>query len=260
MRGGGGAIGHGGILAAPGRARTPLLAAMSDRVLGLIGGISWESTAHYYRALNEGVREARGAPHAAELRLHSFDFARISALQHAGRWDELAVLMADAARGLAAAGAGAVMICANTMHKLVDAVETGGGLPVLHIATPTAAAARAAGCRRLLFLGTAFAMEQPFLLDRLRAEGLEVFVPEAADRAEVHRVIFEELVAGRVLPSSREALRGVIEHGVAAGAEGVILGCTELMMIVRDEDSAVPLFDTMALHAAAGVAWLLGED
>ena len=203
---------------------------MSDRVLGLIGGISWESTAHYYRALNEGVREARGAPHAAELRLHSFDFATISALQHAGRWD-----------------------------KLVEAVETGGGLPVLHIATPTAAAARAAGCRRLLFLGTAFAMEQPFLLDRLRAEGLEVFVPEAADRAEVHRVIFEELVAGRVLETSREALRGVIARGVAAGADGVILGCTELMMIVRDEDSAVPLFDTMALHAAAGVAWLLDE-
>lgn len=114
-------------------------------------------------------------------------------------------------------------------------------------------------CRRLLFLGTAFAMEQPFLLDRLRAEGLEVFVPDAGDRAEVHRIIFEELVAGRVLESSREALRGVIARGVAAGAEGVILGCTELMMIVRDGDSAVPLFDTMALHAAAGVAWLLGE-
>ncbi|MFO0394269.1 MAG: aspartate/glutamate racemase family protein, partial [Lysobacteraceae bacterium] len=162
---------------------------MSDRVLGLIGGISWESTAHYYRALNEGVRVARGAPHAAELRLHSCDFATISALQHAGRWDELAVLMADAARGLAAAGAG--RSGANPRHQLVDAVAAGGGLPGLHSATPTAAAARAAGCRRLLFLGTAFAMEQPFLLDRLRAEGLEVFVPEAADRAEVHRVIFE---------------------------------------------------------------------
>jgi aspartate racemase len=134
-----------------------------------------------------------------------------------------------------------------------------GGLPLLHIATPTAVAAGRSGVRRLLFLGTAFAMEQPFLLDRLRAEGLDVFVPEPADRAAVHRIIFAELVAGQVREPSRTVLRAVIARGVAAGAEGVILGCTELMMIVRESDSTVPLFDTMALHAQAGVDWLLAR-
>lgn len=224
------------------------------KTLGLIGGMSWESSAHYYRLINQGVRAARGPTASAKCLLWSFDFSEIEALQRAGDWDRLEALMIDAAQRLAGAGAEALVICTNTMHRMADAVEAAAGLPLLHISDPTGAAVRAAGIRTVALLGTAFTMEQDFYRGRLAARhGLTILVPEADDRATVHRVIYEELVAGVVRDGSREAYRGVIARLVDAGAEAVILGCTEIMLLVDQSDSAVPLFDTTALHAAAAV-------
>ncbi|MBX9642616.1 MAG: aspartate/glutamate racemase family protein [Novosphingobium sp.] len=229
------------------------------KVLGLIGGMSWESSAQYYRLINEGVRDARGPTASAKCLLWSFDFSEIEALQHAGDWAGLEAQMIDAGRKLAGAGAQALVICTNTMHLMADAVEAAAGVPLLHIADPTGAAVKAAGIGKVGLLGTAFTMEQGFYKDRLASShGLEVLVPEAGDRALVHRVICEELVAGVVREDSREAYRGVIERLVARGAEGVILGCTEIMLLVGQSDSAVPLFDTTSLHAQAAVELALG--
>ncbi len=224
------------------------------KVLGLIGGMSWESSAQYYRLINEGVRAARGPTASAQCLLWSFDFSAIEALQHKGDWASLEALMTDAGRKLAGAGAEALVICTNTMHLMADAVEAAAGVPLLHIADPTGAAVKAAGIGTVGLLGTAFTMEQGFYKDRLATRhALDVLVPEAEDRALVHRVIYEELVAGVVRDESREAYRGVIERLVARGAEAVILGCTEIMLLVGQSDSAVPLFDTTSLHAAAAV-------
>lgn len=228
------------------------------KLLGLIGGMSWESSAHYYRLINEGYRDAKGPTASAPCLLWSFDFARIEELQHAGNWTELTALMEDAARRLVSAGADGLMICTNTMHLMADAVERAGGVRLLHIADPAGEAVRAAGLSKVGLLGTAFTMEQAFYRDRLAGRfGLEVLVPEAEDRAVVHRVIYEELIAGIVGEGSREAYRGVIARLVARGAQAIILGCTEIMLLVRPEDSAVPLFDTTALHAQAAVEALL---
>ena len=228
------------------------------KTLGLIGGMSWESSAHYYRLINQGVRDARGPTASAKCLLWSFDFSEIEALQHAGDWDQLEALMIDAAQRLAQAGAEALMICTNTMHRMADAVEAAAGRPLLHIADPTGAAVRAAGIKTVALLGTAFTMEQDFYRGRLAARhGLDVVVPEAEDRALVHRVIYDELVAGVVNKQSRAAYRGVIARLVASGAEAVILGCTEIMLLVDQSDSTVPLFDTTALHAAAAVDFSL---
>ena len=224
------------------------------KTLGLIGGMSWESSAHYYRLINQGVRDARGPTASAKCLLWSFDFSEIEALQRAGDWDRLEALMIDAAGRLAGAGAEALVICTNTMHRMADAVETAAGLPLLHIADPTGAAVRAAGIETVALLGTAFTMEQDFYRGRLaERHGLTVLVPEAEDRALVHRVIYDELVAGVVREESRAAYRSVIARLVASGAQAVILGCTEIMLLVDQSDSAVPLFDTTALHAAAAV-------
>jgi len=224
------------------------------KTLGLIGGMSWESSAQYYRLINEGVRAARGATASAKCLLWSFDFSEIEALQHAGDWAQLEKLMVDAGQRLAEAGAEALVICTNTMHLMADAVEVGAGVPLLHIADPTGAAIKAAGIGKVGLLGTAFTMERGFYKDRLAARhGLEVLVPDTEDRALVHQVIYNELVAGGVREESREAYRGVIERLVARGAQGVILGCTEIMLLVGQNDSAVPLFDTTSLHAKAAV-------
>ncbi|WP_421855507.1 aspartate/glutamate racemase family protein [Novosphingobium sp.] len=229
------------------------------KTLGLIGGMSWESSAEYYRLINQGVRERLGPKASARLVLWSFDFAEIAALQAAGQWRALDALMVDAARRLEAAGAEAIVICTNTMHKSVPEIEAASALPVLHIADPTAHALKTAGHSRVALLGTAFTMEQAFYRARLEERhGLEVLIPEAEDRAEVHRVIYEELVAGRIEPASREAYRGVIARLVARGATAVILGCTEIMLLIGPEDSAVPLYDTTRLHAEAAVALALG--
>jgi aspartate racemase len=229
------------------------------KTLGLIGGMSWESSAQYYRLINEGVRDARGATASAKCLLWSFDFSEIEALQHAGDWAQLEKLMVDAGQRLAGAGAEALVICTNTMHLMAEAVEAAARVPLLHIADPTGAAVKAAGIGKVGLLGTAFTMERGFYKDRLAARhGLDVLVPEAEDRALVHQVIYDELVAGVVREESREAYRGVIERLVARGAQGVILGCTEIMLLVSQSDSAVPLFDTTSLHAQAAVDLALG--
>jgi aspartate racemase len=230
------------------------------RTIGLIGGMSWESSAEYYRILNEGVRDRLGPTASASCLLWSFNFAEIEALQHHGDWDALTARMVDAARRLEAGGAELLLICTNTMHRMAAAVQQAVAIPLLHIADPTAERIRAAGIRTVGLLGTAFTMEHDFYKGRLaERHSLNVIVPDAADRAEVHRVIYEELVAGQVTATSREAYRAVIARLVAAGAEAVILGCTEIMLLVRPEDSAVPLFDTTALHAAAAVEIALAD-
>ena len=231
---------------------------MEQRVIGLLGGMSWESSAEYCRLINQGVRDRLGPLHSARCLLWSFDFAAIEVLQHAGRWDEAGAMLAEAAGRLERGGAEVLVLCTNTMHWLAGMVEAATALPLLHIADPTAERIRAAGLRRVGLLGTAFTMEEDFFKDRLaERHGLDVLVPEAADRALVHRVIYEELVQGRVEPASRAAYREVIERLVDQGAEAVILGCTEIMLLVGPEDSTVPLFDTTALHADAAVTWAL---
>ncbi|OAS14940.1 aspartate racemase [Methylobacterium platani] len=233
---------------------------MPQKVIGLIGGMSWESSAEYYRIINETVRARLGGLRSARCLMWSFDFGEIEALQHQGRWDEATAELIAAARRLERGGADFVVICTNTMHRMADPVQAAIGLPLLHIADPTAERIRAAGLTRVGLLGTAFTMEQDFYKGRLAARhGLDVLVPEADDRAVVHRVIYEELVQGRALPASREAYRAIIARLVARGAQAVILGCTEIMLLVRPEDSAVPLFDTTALHAEAAVDLALAE-
>lgn len=224
-------------------------------VIGLIGGMSWESSAEYYRIVNEGVRDRLGGLRSARCLMWSFDFGEIEALQHAGRWDDTAALLVDAARRLERGGADFFLICTNTMHRMADQVQAAVGIPLLHIADPTAAAIKASGLVRVGLLGTAFTMEQEFYKGRLQdRHGLEVLVPGAEDRALVHRVIYDELVQGRAEPASREAYRQVIARLVGRGAQAVILGCTEIMLLVGAEDSAVPLFDTTTIHAQAAVS------
>jgi aspartate racemase len=226
-----------------------------SQVIGLIGGMSWKSSAEYYRLINEGVRDRLGGLHSARCLMWSFDFADIEVLQRTDRWDDAAALMIDAAQRLERGGADFLVIATNTMHIAAPQLAAATSLPLLHIADPTAERIKAAGLRRVGLLGTAFTMEQDFYKGRLaREHGLDVLVPDAADRAVVHRIIYEELVQGRILEASREAYRGVIANLVAAGAEAIILGCTEIMLLVGAEDSPVPLYDTTGLHAEAAVA------
>ncbi|MFD0275439.1 aspartate/glutamate racemase family protein [Kitasatospora sp. NPDC127111] len=229
------------------------------KTLGLIGGMSWESTAEYYRTVNRLTRERLGGLHSARLVLHSVDFATVERFQAEGRWDEAGAVLADAARSLEAAGAELLLLCTNTMHKVADRIEAAVSVPLLHLADATADAVRAAGLRTVGLLGTAFTMEQDFYRGRLAANGLTVLVPDADGRAEVHRVIYEELCRGVVRAESRAAYRRVIGQLVAAGAEGVILGCTEIELLVGDADSPVPLFPTARLHAEAAVAAALAD-
>lgn len=228
------------------------------KMIGLIGGMSWESSAEYYRILNEGVRDRLGPTASARCLLWSFNFAEIEDLQHRGDWLGLTTRMIDAARRLEAGGADVLLICTNTMHRMAADVQAAVGVPLLHIADPTAERIRAAGLKTVGLLGTAFTMEHAFYKGRLADQhGLNVIVPDDEDRATVHRIIYEELVAGKVLPASRDAYRAIIARLVESGAEAVILGCTEIMLLVRPEDSQVPIFDTTALHAAAATEMAL---
>jgi aspartate racemase len=215
--------------------------------------MSWESSAVYYRLINQEVQKRLGGVHSAKIVMVSFDFAELEELQRAGRWDDATKLMVDTGRTLARAGAELLLICTNTMHRMADEVEQGAGVPLLHICDPAARKAKAEGLSCVALLGTAYTMEQSFYKDRLRAHGLDVIVPDEADRAVVHRVIYEELVCGKIEQASRKACREIIARLVAQGAQGVILGCTELPLLIKPEDSAVPLFDTTTLHALAAV-------
>jgi len=229
------------------------------KTIGLLGGMSWESTAEYYRLLNELTRERLGGLHSAKCVLYSVDFAEIERLQVQGRWAEAGEALASAAKALEAAGAELLLICTNTMHKVAGQVEAAVRIPLLHLADTTAAAVRAAGLRRVGLLGTAFTMEQDFYRGRLAGHGLEVLVPGPDGRAAVHRIIYEELCQGVIREESRAAYRAVIDELVARGAEGVILGCTEIELLIGPEHSPVPVFATTRLHAEAAVAAALGR-
>ncbi len=224
------------------------------KTIGLIGGMSWESSAQYYRIINQGVRDRLGGVHSAKSVMVSVDFGEIERLQHDGRWTDLAARMVEAADQVERGGADFFLICTNTMHRVAEEVEAAVAIPLLHIADPTAERIKADGHRRVGLLGTAFTMEQAFYKGRLAdRHGLEVLIPEQIDRQKVHRIIYEELVAGRVLDTSREAYRGVIARLVERGADVVILGCTEIMLLVGADDSAVPLYDTTTIHAEAAI-------
>ncbi|HEU4458990.1 MAG TPA: aspartate/glutamate racemase family protein [Methylibium sp.] len=228
------------------------------RTLGLLGGMSWESTLVYYRAINQGIARRAGGLHSAPLLVHSFDFERIAALQRDSAWDAAAGLLGQAALGLRACGAEGLLIATNTMHKLAPQVQAACGLPLLHIADAVGAAVREAGLERVGLLGTRFTMEQPFLREHLRRHhGLETLIPAAADRAEVHRVIFEELCRGVVGAASRRFYLEAIDRLAAAGAQGVVLGCTEIGLLLDPADLPLPAFDSTLLHARQAIDWIL---
>ena len=219
------------------------------KTIGLIGGLSWESTAPYYRHLNEGVRERVGGLHSARIVLWSFDFAQVEALQAEGDWAGATRLMEDAARRLAGAGAELIVIASNTMHRMADEVEAAAGLPLIHIADATGLAVRAAGLRRPALLATRYTMEQDFYRGRLAARhGVEAMVPDERGRELVHRIIYEELCVGIVRPQSKAAYLEEIERLRRQGADGVILGCTEVGLLLGPEDTDLPMFDTTRLH------------
>jgi aspartate racemase len=231
------------------------------KTLGLIGGMSWESTLPYYRLINEGVKQRLGGLHSARLVLYSVDFDEIARLQREDRWNEAGEVLASAARALQAAGAELLVLCTNTMHRVADAIEAATDLPLLHIADCTGDAIRAAGLRRIGLLGTRFTMEQDFYRGRLQSRyGLQVMVPTAPDREQVHRIIYDELCRGDVRDASRQVYRDIIARLVAHGAEAVILGCTEIGLLIGADDASVPLFDTTSLHAARAVSEALRDD
>jgi aspartate racemase len=225
------------------------------KVIGLLGGMSWESSAVYYRVLNERVRERLGGFHSAHCVMYSVDFAEIEELQASGKWDEAGMLLDQATHALRQAGAEFLVLCTNTMHKVADQLT---GLPLLHLGDATAHAVLAAGVRRVGLLGTGFTMSQDFYTGRLASHGLDVLVPGEADHAEVHRVIYEELVMGVVRDESRDAYAAVIDRLVDRGAEGVILGCTEIELLIGQADSPVPVFPTTRLHAELAADHALG--
>lgn len=230
------------------------------RKIGVLGGMSWESTAQYYRLLNEGVRERLGGLHSARLVVASVDFASIEEMQVAGAWEAAGEALAVEARGLQAAGAEVVLIATNTMHKVYDAVAAAVTCPVPHLADVTAAAVRGQGLERVGLLATSYTMEQEFYRGRLRDGGVETLVPDPADRAEVQRIIFEELCLGVVRPESRDRLVQVAESLLVGGAQGVVLGCTELELSIRSGDLPAPLFPTTTLHCSAALDLALAPD
>ena len=231
------------------------------RTIGLIAGMSWESSAEYYRILNEEVARRLGGLHSAKIVMISIDFARLEAQQTSNRWDDAAADLVQVARQLERAGAECVLICANTMHKAAPAVQAAVGIPLLHIADAVGGRAAAAGLKKVALLGTRYTMEEGFLKDRLRERfGLEVLIPAKTDRDLIHRVIFDELVLGRVLPESKAAYLRIVDDLAAQGAQGIILGCTEIGLLIQQPDRPdIPFFDTVRVHAEAAVDWALQE-
>ena len=224
------------------------------KTVGLLGGMSWESSIEYYRIINKAVRERLGGLHSAKCVMYSVDFAEISELQYKGMWDEATEMMIDAARRLQNGGADSVLICTNTMHKMADDVQANIDIPLLHIVDETAKEIKATGLKKVGLLGTKFTMEQDFYRERLvKKFGLEVIIPGDGEREIVNSVIYDELCRGKVDPSSKVKFIEIIENLAARGAEGVILGCTEIPILVNQEDVQIPLFDTTQIHALAAV-------
>ncbi|MDP9530710.1 aspartate/glutamate racemase family protein [Pseudomonas protegens] len=227
--------------------------------IGLIGGMSWESSAEYYRLINQQIRDQLGPLRSARLLMYSVDFGPVEQAQHAGRWDEAARILIDAAQRLQDGGAECLVLCTNTMHKVAEQIQAATAVPFLHIADPTAQAALAAGTLNVGLLGTAFTMEQEFLKSRLSQQGLNVLVPDAQERQAVHRIIYEELCVGIISDASRRVYQQVIESLRARGAQAIILGCTEIGLLLKPEHSPLPLLDTTELHARAAVDFALRE-
>ncbi len=231
------------------------------KTIGLLGGMSWESSIEYYRIINEGVRAVLGGVHSARIVMVSLDFAEIEALQMEGNWEEATRILVQSAREIEAAGADFMLICTNTMHLMVDEVQAGIGIPLLHIADATAEGVNQAGIKTVGLLGTRFTMEKEFYRGRLEnRHQLRVLIPREVERERVHTVIYDELVQGRIAERSRAAYLEVIRNLVRDGAEGIVLGCTEIGLLVKQEDVSVPIFDTMEIHARAAVQVALGED
>lgn len=227
--------------------------------IGLIGGMSWESSAEYYRILNEEAKRQLGGLHSAKCILYSLDFEEIEALQAQGNWQEAGEVLGAAAASLERAGADFIVICTNTMHKAAGAVEQNIGIPLLHIGDATAVKVKSAGIRKIGLLGTRYTMEMDFYKSRLEAHGLEVVIPEEGERQEINRVIFEELCLGEIRETSKAFYLNVISKLEKSGAEGVILGCTEIGLLVKAEDTDALLFDTTAIHALAAMEKALGK-
>lgn len=228
------------------------------KTIGLLGGMSWESTLEYYRIINQTVKARLGGSHSAQCLLYSVDFSEIEPLQHAGQWEELTQLMIAAVRRLEQGGADCLVICTNTMHRMAEEIQAATPLPLLHIADATAAAINQQGQQTVGLLGTRFTMEGDFYRGRLEQEhGLTVLIPDDAGREIVHRVIYDELIHGIIQEKSRRAYLNVVAGLTAAGAQGVILGCTEISLLVKQTDVDIPVFDTTALHAQAAVDWAL---
>ena len=231
------------------------------KTIGLIGGMSWESSIEYYRIINEMTKAKLGRLHSGKSIMVSVDFAEIEILQHQGRWAEAAEILMEAAKDLENGGANFIILCTNTMHKVADELEASVKIPLLHIADATAQRVKDSGIQKIGLLGTRFTMEEEFYKDRLSQKyGLHVSIPNAEEREIVHRVIYEELVLGKIVPRSKEQYIGIMERMVDQGAEGIILGCTEIGLLIHQEDNEVPLFDTTRIHAEAAVEYALRAE
>jgi aspartate racemase len=230
------------------------------KTVGMLGGMSWESTASYYKALNEGVKSRLGGLHSAKICLYSVDFDEIEKLQHQGKWSETALILAEAAKSVERGGADFLMICTNTMHKVVPEIESQISIPILHIADATAESLVQDGVTKVGLLGTRFTMEQDFYKDRISEKfGIDVVVPTAEEQTVVHDIIYQELCLGEIKTESRDRYLKIIANLHAQGAQAVILGCTEIALLVKQSDTTVPLYDTTEIHAAHGVEWALGN-
>ncbi|MDQ1145634.1 aspartate racemase [Bacillus sp. SORGH_AS 510] len=230
------------------------------KIIGLIGGMSWESSAEYYRLINEEVKRRLGGLHSAQCLLYSVDFAEIEQCQSEGNWAKAGEILAYAAIGLEKGGADFILICTNTMHKVIDLIKEKINIPILHIADATAIQIKKHGMKTIALLGTRYTMEQDFYKSRLKEQGFTVLIPDKPEREMINTIIYEELCLGRILPSSRSSFKETINHLIRNGAEGIILGCTEIGLLVKQEDCNVPLFDTTSIHALDAVNRALGTD
>lgn len=231
------------------------------KTIGLLGGMSWESTQSYYRHINQGVKQALGGLHSAQLVMYSVDFDPIEKMQHRGDWDGTAAVLADAAKRIEAAGADFLLICTNTMHKVAPLIEAEISIPLIHIADATGAQIQAQGIQKVGLLGTAFTMEQDFYKGRLSEQfALQILTPDACARKRVHQIIYEELCLGEIKTDSRQYYLEVVQELKAQGAEAIILGCTEISLLLNQSDSVLPLFDTTAIHAQEAVSLAIGQE